>query len=124
MERTGHRGRRQTHHERGPSRTATRMTRRKFDRYMVVSGAGRHVKFARLTDAERCAHFLGVLSIAAQAPIRGRLLVGDQDAEAVEIAHEAGVTEKVAASALAKLKAVGVLVRDEDDDCWRVHDWE
>jgi hypothetical protein len=100
------------------------MSRRKFDRYMVVAGAGNHVKFARLTDGERCAHFLGVLSIAAQAPIRGCLLVGDQEAEAVEIAHEARVAEKVALSALAKLKAIGVLERDDDLGCWRVHDWD
>jgi hypothetical protein len=99
------------------------MSRRKFDRYMVVSGAGRHIKFARLTDAERCAHFLGVLSIAAQAPVRGCLLVGEQEAEALEVAQEARVTEKAAASALRKLKAVGVLTRDDDLDCWRVHDW-
>lgn len=100
------------------------MTRRKFDRYMVVAGAGRHVKFARLNDGERCAHFLGVLSIAAQAPIRGCLLVGDQEAEEIEIAHEARVSEKVAKVALAKLKAIGVLERDDELGCWRVHDWE
>jgi hypothetical protein len=100
------------------------VSRRKFDRYMVAAGAGNHVKFARLTDSERCAHFLGVLSIAAQAPIRGCLLVGDQEADAIEIAHEARVSEKAAASALAKLKAVGVLEHDDELDCWRVHDWE
>lgn len=91
---------------------------------MVATGAGTHIKFARLTDAERCAHFLGVLSVASQAPVRGCLLVGDQEAEAIEVAREAGVPEKVAASTLRKLQAVGVLVRDDDLDCWRVHDWE
>ncbi len=91
---------------------------------MVVAGAGNHVKFARLTDSERCAHFLGVLSIAAQSPIRGCLLVGDQEADAVEIAHEAGVSVKVAKSALVKLKDRGILERDDELGCWRVHDWD
>lgn len=99
------------------------MTRRKFSRYMVAIGAGTHVKFARLSDSERCAHFLGILSIAAQAPIRGCLLVGEQEAGAAEIAREAGVSKRVASSTLTKLKEIGVLTRDDDLHCWVVHDW-
>ncbi len=90
---------------------------------MIVRGAGRNAKFARFTGDERCAHFLGVLSLAAGAPIRGALLVGDDEAGVPEIALEAGVSEKVAASALAKLKARGVLIRDEELGAWVVHDW-
>lgn len=91
---------------------------------MLVLGAGRNRKFARLTDSERCAHFLGVLAIAAQSPIRGYLLVeGEMEAGAEEVASEAGVPVKVAESALAKLKRVGVLKRDGDQGAWWVHDW-
>ena len=100
------------------------MAPRKFTKYFLVIGAGRNAKFARLNDSERCAHFLGVLSIAAQSPIRGYLLVGEEEAGAAEVASEAGVSEKVAASAIQKLAARGVLLRDEDHDCWRVHDWD
>lgn len=97
---------------------------RKFDRYMVVVGAGRNRKFARLTDSERCAHFLGVLSVAAQSPRRGYLLVTDgEEAGPEEIASEAGVTVKVAESTMSKLMRVGVLKRDDDVGAWFVHDW-
>ena len=71
------------------------MAARKFDRYMVVIGAGRNRKFARFTDSERCAHFLGVLAIAAQAPVRGYLLVENDEAGAEEVAEEAGVSKRV-----------------------------
>jgi hypothetical protein len=95
----------------------------KFDRYMVEKGAGKHAKFARFTDGERCAHFLGVLSIAAQAPIRGYLLVGEQEAGAAEVSVEAAVTKAQAETALVKLKRIGVLERDNEVGAWFVHDW-
>lgn len=103
------------------------MAPRGFDRYMVRIGAGRNRKFVRFTDSERCAHFLGVLSIAAQAPIRGYLLVAiGREAGPEEIANEAGggVTVRVARTAVEKLSQVGVLERDEDVGAWRVHHWD
>lgn len=96
----------------------------KYDRFMVHVDIGTEEKLARLTDAERLCHIAGVLAIAAKAPIRGRLLVGDQEAEAREIARRASVSERVARSTVKKLVEVGVLVRDDDLDCWRVHNWE
>jgi predicted DNA-binding transcriptional regulator len=99
------------------------VSRSGYNRYMVVVGAGRHAKFARLTDAERCAHFLGVLSVAAQSPIRGYLLIGEEEAGADEIAREAAVTRRQAQSAIEKLKRVGVLQRDGTVGAWFVHDW-
>jgi len=95
----------------------------KFDRYMVKVGAGRHAKFARFTDGERVAYFLGVLSIAAQSPIRGYLLVGDHAADHTEIAQEAAVSKRTAQSTIDKLKKVGVLEHDDELGAWRVHDW-
>lgn len=96
----------------------------KFDRYMIVAGSARHAKFRRLTTAERHAFFLGVLSLAAQAPIRGCLLVGDLQADENDVAGEADVTVREARSAMEKLRAVGVIYRDEDLGCERVHDFE
>lgn len=99
------------------------MTPQKFDRYMVVVGAGAHAKFAQFSDGERCAHFLGVLSLAARAPLRGYLLVGDEEAGPKEVAREAAVTVRQASGALDKLKRKGVLIHDEEVGAWRVHDW-
>jgi hypothetical protein len=98
--------------------------RAKFDRYMVAAGAARHVKFRRLSTQERHAFFMGVLSIAAQSPVRGCLLVGDLPAEAADIAQEADVHVKFAASALEKLREVGVIYTDEELGCERVHDFK
>lgn len=100
------------------------MSPRAFDRYMVAVGAARHVKFRRLSDAERLAFFLGVLSIAAQAPVRGRLLIGDLRAEPEDIAAEAAVKVAVARSCMSKLRDVGVLVDDVEFGCERVHDFD
>lgn len=100
------------------------MAPRGYDRYMIAHGMGTHPKLARLTDSEFRAHVVGVLAVAAMAPVRGRLLVGPLPAEPADIAIAAGVTKRVASSALRKLEAVGVLRRDEEHDCLRVHDWE
>jgi hypothetical protein len=99
------------------------MSPRKFDRYMVHVGMGTHAKLAALTDNEYRAHISGVLAIAAEAPVRGYLIVGEQPAEPVHIARVAGVTEKVAAAAVEKLKAVGILTFDVELEAWEVHDW-
>lgn len=99
------------------------MAPRKFDRYMVMIGAGRHLKFRKLTDSERCAHFLGVLSIAAASPLRGYLLIGEEAADADDVAYEADVSASQARGAMQKLKEKGVLKYDEDVRAWFVHDW-
>lgn len=98
--------------------------RGKFDRYMIAAGAARHAKFRRLNTNERHAFFMGVLSLAAQAPIRGCLLIGELEADARDVAGEADVPERVAESALVKLRQVGVIYRDEALGCERVHDFE
>ena len=101
------------------------MAPRGYDRYMIVVGAGRNRKFVRLTDSERCAHFLGVLSIAAQSPRRGYLLISDgEEAGAEEVANEAAVPLRAARGAMDKLKRLGVLIRDEEVSAWRVRDWD
>lgn len=100
---------------------------RKFDRYMIEIGAGTNRKFVGLTDSECRAHFLGVLSLAAQSPHRGYLLVTENvPVEAEHVASEAGgkVTKQVAASALRKLKDAEILEWVEDMQAWYVHDWD
>jgi hypothetical protein len=94
-----------------------------FDRYMITIRAGHNTKFAHMTILERWTHFHGVLSIAAQAPFRGYLIVGEQEATVAQVAAEAQVSTKVAQSTLEKLKRIGVLERDEDIGAWHVHDW-
>jgi hypothetical protein len=100
------------------------MSPRKFDRFLVDVEAGRNLKIGRLTDSERCAFFLGVLAIAAKSPIRGRLLVGDLVAEPRDVAKQASVADRVAASAMDKLRALGVLLPDPEFGCETVHDFE
>ena len=81
-------------------------------------------KLSRLTVAERWCHVAGILSLAALAPIRGRLLIGDEPAEPKDVAKRAGVSVGVARSTLEKLRKVGVIVPDEEWRCERVHDFD
>jgi hypothetical protein len=97
---------------------------RTFDRFMVHVHIGSHPKFARLTDAEFRAVVAGVLPLAAMSSIRGRLLIADQPVEPRDVAHQARVSTRVASSAMEKLRAVGVIVPDEELNCERVHDFE
>jgi hypothetical protein len=97
---------------------------RKFDRYMVQIGMGTNPKLAPLTDSEFRAHAVGVLAIAAAAPYRGCLMVGAMRADAKHVALAAGVTERVAKTAMAKLCQAGVLSEDLELGCLRVHDWD
>jgi hypothetical protein len=96
---------------------------RRFDRFMVDVEIGRSLKLARLTVPERLCHIVGVLAVAAKAPVRGCLLVGEHEATAAEVALQSSVSVAVARSTLSKLQDAGVLERDEELDCWRVHDW-
>jgi hypothetical protein len=99
------------------------MSARQFDKYMVAIGASRHIKFRRLSIPERHAFFMGILSIAAQAPIRGCLLVGELNAEPEDVAAEADVPARIARSAMVKLRTVGVIVTDDEHGCEAVHDF-
>lgn len=100
------------------------MTRAKFDRFMLDVHIGTNRKLRRLTVPERWCHVAGVLAVAAQAPIRGRLLVGDDHATDEDYAETAGVSTAVARSTVAKLRKIGVIVHDDDHECERIHDWD
>jgi hypothetical protein len=97
-----------------------------FDRYFLVLGIGNSRKLRPLTDSEFRAHVAGVLALAAQSPKRGFLLITDGvEVTAEDVSSEAGggVTPRIAASAMQKLKDRGVLVRDAEVGAWYVHDW-
>lgn len=100
------------------------MSPRKFDRFMVDVHIASNPKLSRLNVQERWCHVAGVLSLAALAPVRGRLLIGHERAEAKDIARRAGVSVGVARSTLEKLRTVGVIVPDEEMDCECVHDFD
>lgn len=101
------------------------MSPQAFNRYMLVIGMGRNRKLVQLSDSEFRAHVAGVLSLAAQAPIRGYFLVGDQEPTPEHVLNEAGgkVTARVARNTIAKLKAEGVLEYDDELGAWFIHDW-
>lgn len=99
--------------------------RRVFEHFMVHKAIGRNRKLRRsLTPDERWCYVAGVLAIAADAPIRGRLLIGMERADEQDVADEAGVRVAVARSALKKLRELEMVVDDDELDCERVHDWE
>ncbi len=100
------------------------MSPRVFDRFMVDIHIGANLKLHRLTPAERWCYVAGVLSVAAQAPIRGCLVIGDEDATPGDFAKRAHVTKAVATSTIDKLRCLGVIEPDDDLGCYRVHDWD
>jgi hypothetical protein len=91
---------------------------------MVDVHIGTNRKLRRLTIPERWCFVAGVLPIAAQAPVRGRLLVGTELATEGDYAETAGVSLSVACSAVEKLRSCGVIEADEEFECERIHDWE
>jgi DNA-binding transcriptional regulator YhcF (GntR family) len=91
---------------------------------MVDVNVGTNRKLRRLTPPERWCHVAGVLAIAAQSPIRGRLLIGDETPIPRDFAEQAGVTVATAQTTLKKLRDLGVIEPDEDNDCEQIHDWE
>jgi hypothetical protein len=100
------------------------MSPRKFDRFMVDVHIASNPKLSRLTVPERWCHVAGILSLAALAPVRGHLLIGDDPATAEDIAKRAGVSAAVAKSTVAKLKKVGVLEHNSEFGCDCVHDFD
>lgn len=95
-----------------------------FDHYLLHHGVGTDEKLAMLTDGEFRAHVAGVLALAHKSPMRGYLFVGEIEAQPVHVARKAGVSERVAKSAVTKLRQVGVLVHDAEVGGWYVHNWE
>lgn len=97
---------------------------RTFDRFMVDVGIGTNRKVRRLPVAERWVYVAGILSLAAQSPMRGALLIADgEPATADDIAAQATVPVKHAHDTLQSLHRLGMLDEDTDGVLW-VHDWD
>lgn len=97
---------------------------RQFDRFMVDVAIGTNRKLRRLPVVERWVYVAGVLSIAAQSPMRGALLITDGEAAtASDIAAQATVPVRHARSTLASLTRLGMLDEDAEGVLW-VHDWD
>jgi hypothetical protein len=97
--------------------------RRAFDRYMIAVGAGRHPKLRDLTINQRYVFFTGVLSVAAESPRRGFLMVGERQANGRDIAAACGADGRLVARTLERCRAVGLVETDPDTGFEFVHDW-
>lgn len=95
-----------------------------YDRIMIAIELAGNAKVGRLNDAEFRCLLTGVWSLAAKSPIRGCLLVGDLEIEPEDVARQARCSPAVARSTLTKMRALGMLERDEEYGCERVHDWD
>lgn len=90
---------------------------------MIDLEAGGNAKLGRLSDAEFRCHITGILPLAAKAPVRGRLLVGDHHATAHDVARQARMSLPIARRTLTKLRDLGVIELDEELGCEMVHDF-
>lgn len=96
----------------------------RFDRFMVANAIGTNRKLRRLPVAQRWVYVAGVLAIASQSPLRGALLIADDEpATAEDIAQEATVKVADARAALSSFRKLGMLEVDENGIEW-VHDWD
>jgi hypothetical protein len=100
------------------------MSPQAFDRFMVQVGIGTNRKLRRLPAVQRWAYVAGVLSLAAQSPMRGSMLIHDgEHATAQDVAEEATISLRDAGKALEAFRRFGMLERDEQGVEW-VHDWD
>lgn len=100
------------------------MSPKAFDRFMVAVEISSNAKVGRMTDAEFRCMVTGVWALTAKSPIRGCLLVGDLEVELDDVARQARCTPAVAKRTMAKMRQLGMLERDEEFGCERVHDWD
>lgn len=97
---------------------------RGYDSILVYAKLGSDRKFRRLTPAERWCALAGVWAIAAQSPIRGYLLITeDEPASEQDYATEANVTLAVARATVKKMRSLKMIERDEEMRAEHVHDW-
>ncbi len=99
------------------------MTKR-FDYLMLSLEVGVARKYRRLTPPERWAAVAGVWCLAAKSPVGGALLIAHgEEVTADDVAEQAGVPVAAARGALAKLKDLHELVRDDGIGAWVLEDW-
>lgn len=100
------------------------MSRGKFDRIMYMVEIASNAKVGRLSDTEFRCMLTGVWPLAAKSPIRGCLLVGDLEVEPADVARQGRCSTAVAGRTLKKMRDLGMLERDDELGCERVHDWD
>jgi hypothetical protein len=98
--------------------------RKVFDRFMIAVEISSNAKVGRLTDPEFRCMVTGVWALAAKAPIRGCLLIGDLEAEVSDVARQARCSAAMAGRTMKKMRELGMIERDEGLGCERVHDWD
>jgi hypothetical protein len=91
---------------------------------MVMVELASNAKVGRLTDPEFRCMVTGVWALAAKAPIRGCLLVGELEAEPADVARQGRCSLPVAKRTMEKMRQLGMLEHDEGLGCERVHDWD
>lgn len=97
---------------------------RGYDSMLVYARLGGDRKFRRLSPAERWCAVFGVWAIAAQSPVRGYLLITeDEPAAERDYATEANVALGVARSTVVKMRSLGMLELDPEMGAEHVHDW-
>jgi hypothetical protein len=96
----------------------------KFDRLMVMVEIASNAKVGRLSDSEFRCMVTGVWALAAKAPIRGCLLVGELEAEPEDVARQGRCNLAVAKRTMAKMRKLGMIEHDAELDCERIHDWD
>jgi hypothetical protein len=97
---------------------------RGYDSMLVYARLGGDRKFRRLSPAERWCAVFGVWAIAAQSPVRGYLLITeDEPAQDRDYATEANVALGVARSTMTKMRSLGMLEMDPEMGAEHVHDW-
>lgn len=89
------------------------MADRDFDCFLLHTRAGTHKKLRRFSDSEWRCWVGGVLALAAESPVRGRLLIAEGVAATTDdIAGQAGVTRNVTEATLEKARALRMLLED------------
>lgn len=98
----------------------------RYDRFLLVNKIGRDRVLRRyFTAEERWCWVAGVLGTAADAPVRGWLLLTEKvAADTEDIADAAGVEVQVAAATIEKAHKYGMVEHDAQVGCDWVPDWE
>ena len=100
------------------------MSPSEFDSFLVKTKIGGSRTLKRLTPAERWCYVAGVLALASESPVRGALLIAeDEPVTTADLADQAGVPRSTASSCVEKLTRLGKLEHDSELGCLIVVRW-
>jgi hypothetical protein len=96
----------------------------RYDSILVATTVGGNRKLRRMRPEHRWTVIAGVWALAGESPIRGYLLITEQEhVSDQDIAERAGVTLKVVRATLTQMRALAMLEWDENIRAEHVHDW-